>query len=100
MGVIVKEALANGRLTDKAPGEHLADLKREAQSRGSTLDALALAAALAQPWADVVLSGAVTGDQLDSNLKSLDLLEDTTDWTPVAEPATEYWAYRSALPWQ
>ena len=61
-GVIVKEALANGRLTDRADGEHLTALGKEAAARGTTIDALALAAALSQPWADVVLSGAVTPD--------------------------------------
>ena len=34
----------------------------------TTPDALALAAALAQPWSDVVLSGATTREQLRSNL--------------------------------
>jgi aryl-alcohol dehydrogenase-like predicted oxidoreductase len=100
--VIVKEALANGRLTDRAQGEHLADLKAAARSRGGTLDAIAIAAALAQPWADVVLSGAVTGDQLDSNLEAVGLVckADTSDWTTAVESATEYWAHRSALSWQ
>jgi aryl-alcohol dehydrogenase-like predicted oxidoreductase len=72
-GVIIKEALANGRLTDRAEGEHLPGLKTEAVARGTTVDALALAAALSQPWADVVLSGAVTAEQLTSNLKSIGL---------------------------
>ncbi len=38
-----------------------------------TPDALALAAALARAWADVVLSGATTTDQLMSNLAALGL---------------------------
>ena len=58
--VIVKEALANGRL---AGAGSLA-------SGGAPADAVALAAALQQPWATVVLSGAVTGDQLASNLRA------------------------------
>ena len=72
-GVIIKESLANGRLTDRADGEHLIALRKEAAARGTTIDALALAAALSQPWADVVLSGAVTRDQLESNVKSIAL---------------------------
>ena len=40
---------------------------------GCTLDALALAAVLAQPWADVVLSGAAAEAQLASNLLALDV---------------------------
>src|SRR5262249_14107472 len=58
-GVIVKEALANGRLTEGADAEHLTNLRSEAVSRRATIDSLSLAAALSQPWADVVLSGAV-----------------------------------------
>src|SRR5262249_13525326 len=49
--VIVKEALANGRLADR--------------------DAAAIAAALRQPWAGVVLSGAATTAQLAANLRAL-----------------------------
>ena len=35
-------------------------MKQQAAALGTTTDALALAAALSQPWADIVLSGAVT----------------------------------------
>ena len=65
MRVIVKEAVANGRLAGQAAPPELADAARE---RGVGPDALALAAALAQPWSDVVLSGASTTAMLDSNL--------------------------------
>ena len=58
--VIVKEAVANGRLAPggaDSPGAHrVAELAAEADT---TADALAIAAALAQPWAWRVLSGAV-----------------------------------------
>ena len=79
-GVIVKEALANGRLAEQ--------------------DVLALAAALSQPWADVVLSGAVTPAQLESNVKSIASVREPGDWPDIAESPTEYWARRSALAWQ
>ena len=39
-----------------------------------TVDALALAAVLAQPWADVVLSGAATAEQGRSNVNALDVI--------------------------
>lgn len=99
MGVIVKEALANGRLTARAP---LPALAETAERCGATPDAIALAAALAQPFADVVLSGATTVEQLRANLAALAL-----PWTPdlearlrdVAEPADRYWATRAAMPW-
>ncbi|HEU5257322.1 MAG TPA: aldo/keto reductase, partial [Vicinamibacterales bacterium] len=45
-GVIIKEALANGRLTDRGDRDHLAALGSEAIARTTTIDALALAAAL------------------------------------------------------
>jgi len=74
--VYVKEALANGRLADR--------------------DAAALAAALAQPWATVVLSGAASVDVLRSNLRA-------RDTAPAelgrAEDSAAYWAHRATLSW-
>jgi aryl-alcohol dehydrogenase-like predicted oxidoreductase len=101
--VIVKEAMANGRLA----GPHLAtprlDAVREIAARtGFSSDAVAIAAVTAQPWVDVVLSGAATVDQLTSNLAAaqvhltpaqLDRLAE------LAEPAGTYWATRSRLAW-
>jgi aryl-alcohol dehydrogenase-like predicted oxidoreductase len=63
--VIVKEALANGRLTGDGDQPMLLEA---AARRGIAPDTLALSAALAQPWAGIVLSGAVTTDTLHSNL--------------------------------
>ena len=99
-GVIVKEALANGRLTDPAGGEHLTALRQEAIAHSTTVDAVALAAALSQPWADVVLSGAVTTEQLQSNVNAVALVRGATDWPEIAESPTTYWARRSTLAWQ
>ena len=106
LGVIVKEAMANGRLAgrniDPAFAPRRAALEAEAARLGTTLDALALAAALARPWADVVLSGASTGDQLRSNLEGPavpwdDRAEETL--RTLAEPPEGYWATRARLPW-
>jgi len=99
-GVIVKEALANGRLTDRANGARLTPLRTEAVARRTTIDALALAAALSQPWVDVVLSGAVTVAQLESNLNAIAFEGEPTNWPDIAELPTNYWARRSALAWQ
>ena len=68
-----------------------------AAARGVTVDAIALAAALAQPWATVVLSGAVTRAQLNENLAALTVgpLPPLT----LAEPPNAYWAERAARPW-
>lgn len=106
LGVIVKEALANGRLTernaDPAFAPKLAVLRREAGRLGTSVDALALAAALAQPWAGVVLSGAATVDQLASNLAAAEvhLDDEAADrLSTLAQDAESYWAERSRMPW-
>ena len=106
MGVIVKEALANGRLTDRNQDSGFASqmrvLRREAERLGVGIDALALAAALEQPWADVVLSGAATVEQIRANLRALKFApggDVTRELRGLAEPSAEYWARRSALPW-
>jgi aryl-alcohol dehydrogenase-like predicted oxidoreductase len=106
MGVAVKEALANGRLTsrnaDPAYAARLARLRAESQALGASPHALALAAVLAQPWADAVLSGAATADQLHSNLAALNLRLDAevlSRLQSLAEPPQAYWDYRKAMPW-
>ena len=61
---------------------------------------LAPTAALAQPWCDVVLCGAVTVPQLRSNAAALDLVAavDAAELlTP--EPPEQYWSARSRLSW-
>ena len=100
LGVIVKEALANGRLTARGDADGL--LTAAARERGTTPDALALAAVLAQPWVDVVLSGAATVDTLRSNLAALDVECDARaeqELAALEEPAEEYWERRSELAW-
>jgi aryl-alcohol dehydrogenase-like predicted oxidoreductase len=98
-GVIVKEALANGRLTDRHATDRVSRLKVCAEALDTTIDALALAAALSPPWVDVVLTGAVTVDQLESNLRAFDLVLEAGSCPAIAEPPAEYWARRSALAW-
>jgi aryl-alcohol dehydrogenase-like predicted oxidoreductase len=96
--ILVKEALANGRLApgDDGPGPP-APLAALAAARNVTADAIAIAAALANPWAAVVLSGAVTRQQLEANLAALAV----GDVPPLdlAEPSGAYWAARAARPW-
>jgi aryl-alcohol dehydrogenase-like predicted oxidoreductase len=99
LGVIVKEALANGRLARREADPQLTAL---ADERSVTSDVLALAAVLARPWADIVLSGATTPDQLRSNLTALDLdygEELDHRLTQLSEEPAEYWSARAALPW-
>ena len=106
IGVIVKEALANGRLTPRG-------LRTISRSRESVLtnvsatlrasiDAVAIAWVLAQPWVDVVLSGAATVAQLESNLRAERLAlpsEVVGQLESLAMEPDEYWRKRSALPW-
>jgi aryl-alcohol dehydrogenase-like predicted oxidoreductase len=106
MGVIVKEALANGRLTPRNTEPAFAEKRRlleeGARRLGTTVDALALAAVLARPWADVVLSGAVTEPQLASNLGALRISWDDEAEARLAglrEGPQDYWATRSGLAW-
>jgi aryl-alcohol dehydrogenase-like predicted oxidoreductase len=98
-GVIVKEPLANGRLTDRAAEPRLTPVREQAAALGTTLDALSIAAALAQPWTDLVLSGAVTPGQLRSNLAALDLGDVAVRLPSVALDPQDYWAERSGLGW-
>ncbi len=104
--VIVKEALANGRLTGRGskhlPHESLETLRRAAVTTNTTISKLALAVVLAQPWVDVVLLGAITVDQLEDNLGATEIvLDDFTlnDLRSIAEQAEVYWDKRSKLPW-
>lgn len=106
LGVIVKEALANGRLTphDRATSfeEQRTRLTKEATRLGTTVDALALAAAVARPWSDVVLSGAVTVEQLRANLGALEVVWDDAAadvLEALIEPAEAYWTRRADLSW-
>jgi aryl-alcohol dehydrogenase-like predicted oxidoreductase len=106
LAVIVKEALANGRLTERniEPGfvGARAALDGQAARLGCRLDGLAIAAALAQPWAGIVLSGASTVAQLESNLLALAVpydAEAAAALAALAEPAEAYWHTRSGLEW-
>lgn len=124
--VIVKEPLANGRLTTRA-------LRPLPAALGERPDVTALSAALAQPWADVVLIGAGTLAQLHSNLDAAGAATAATAapaapagpspevagksdpaassepdpaassepdrWAGLAQEPGRYWAERAAMPW-
>jgi aryl-alcohol dehydrogenase-like predicted oxidoreductase len=100
--VIVKEPLANGKLVRSLA--RLTPLVEAAVRLGVTTDAVALAAALRQPWADVVLSGAATLEQLQSNLAARAIAD---VWpahldealTAIVKTPDAYWTARASLPW-
>ncbi|WP_251858056.1 aldo/keto reductase [Herbiconiux sp. L3-i23] len=93
--VVVKESFANGRLT--ARGDTPA-LRRIAEERGSTPEALALGAVLAQEWADIALTGAVTAEQVAENAEAVPVAVDAELDALRVEPI-RYWADRSARSW-
>ncbi|KXZ54084.1 hypothetical protein GPECTOR_5g19 [Gonium pectorale] len=109
MSVIVKEGLANGRLTPRndspAFAPRLAALQRVADKYATTVDALALACVIRQPFRPMVLSGATTAEQLASNAAALELAGRLTEEDVAAliselvQPAEQYWAERAALAW-
>ena len=101
--VIVKEAVANGRLAPggaDTPGAQRAAAL--ADDLGTTVDRLAIAATLAQPWAWRVLSGAVDAAQVTSNAAAAELDVPETvaaELAGLAEDPRTYWSARSTRPW-
>jgi aryl-alcohol dehydrogenase-like predicted oxidoreductase len=96
--VIIKEGLANGRLTERGQGME-SPLRQWCEAKQSNVDAVALAAVLAQPFADVVLSGAGQVSHLQSNLEALKI--NTLEGLPdLQEASAIYWSSRSKLVWQ
>ncbi len=97
MGTIIKESVANGRLTER--DRRSTEPLRSAYPDDSP-DTIAVAAILAQPWVDVVLSGAATAEQLESNLAALEVdPERLTEMPAMAEEPDVYWRTRSGLKW-
>jgi len=99
--VIIKEGLANGRLTSRGMPDD-SPLRSLSEQMEQPADALALAAIMAQPWVDVVLSGAATVEHLRSNIRALAIpwtAEHASAVAGMTEPAESYWAHRAQLPW-
>ncbi|MBV9732459.1 MAG: aldo/keto reductase, partial [Verrucomicrobia bacterium] len=101
-----KEALANGRLTDRNQEPDFASklgvLQTESRDLGTSIDALVLAACLSQPFVDVVLSGAANPEQILSNVQACRVRLDQdilTRLLSLAEPPSVYWTTRGKLAW-
>jgi len=106
VGVVVKEVLANGRLVGLSVDPRFAGplqrLRATASELQTTADAVAISAALARPWADVVLIGPATLPHLESNLGALTLRWDESLETllqPLAMSSAEYWRVRRGFAW-
>lgn len=106
MQVIIKEALANGRLTSRNVEPDFRNnkdlLDGLAASASVNIDAFALAAVLSQPWVHMVLSGAATTEHVSSNLQALSI-EWKDEWTDMmasmVETPNQYWQTRKGLKW-
>ena len=119
MKVVVKESLANGRLRGEVGSGRreegkengyggeifsrpVARIRDLAESRGTTVETLALGAALARPWADVVLTGAATVGQIQSNVAALGPAYDSEleeQLRSVSINSAEYWHARGSFRW-
>lgn len=108
MKVVVKESLANGRLThdnrndDDVFSPRLAQIRALAESRGTTIEKLALAAALTRPWADIVLTGAATVGQIRSSVAAAEVDYDAEldeQIRPLSIASEEYWRARTSFRW-
>jgi len=87
---------------DKVFAPLLARISELADTRGTTIEMLALAAALARPWADVVLTGAATVEQIRSTVFALELAYDEeleVQLRSVSLKPAEYWQARSSFKW-
>ncbi len=105
-GVIVKEALANGRLTSRNKNPEFQKKKQQLENVARRyevgMDAIALAFVLAQPWVNVILSGAAVENHLLSNLQALKVSlgpDAVTLLGGMRSGQEAYWAERSALKW-
>jgi aryl-alcohol dehydrogenase-like predicted oxidoreductase len=108
MRVVIKEALANGRLThgnrneDPLLSPYLPGLRAIAEDHGTTIEMLALAAAMARRWADAVLSGAATVQQVQANMRARDFAFDDElekELRRFAISSNFYWRARSGFSW-
>ena len=106
LGIIVKEALANGRLTSKNTSAAFSAARKALQGIANKynvgIDAIAIAYILKQPWISTVLSGAVTNEQLKSNLQALKVVLSESDLdfiNSMTESPRKYWKTRARLPW-
>lgn len=104
--IIIKEALANGRLLRSPNYSHYEPLYRlmdeMASLRGVGSDAIALRFVMDNLEPSVVLSGASTPGQLDQNLKALTFQlndEEIRSLRKCSIEADTYWSERKRLPW-
>jgi aryl-alcohol dehydrogenase-like predicted oxidoreductase len=106
LGIVIKEALANGFLTQKniAPEYTILidEMKSIANDRDVGIDAIGLAFVRQSCSCHVVLSGAATVEHLYSNLKARNIELTNNELLGLNKlkiTSSEYWANRSKLKW-
>ena len=102
LGVIVKEGLANGRLTNRNSRAYLQTITDMANRYQVTEDAIALAYILSKPFASVVLSGAAVSAHLISNVKGSEIKlseQDIRLLDGLRMKPDHYWEERAGLAW-
>lgn len=106
MGIIIKEGVANGRLTtrntDSSYSDLMSVLNRLAKDYETGIDAIALAYLLSKPHYHVVLSGASSIDHLHDNLHADDIVLTTQEKEQLEKyqlDSTLYWKQRSKMRW-
>ena len=104
--VIVKEALANGRVFRNEDYKHYSrlykDLESLAKKYGVSEDAVALRFIIDHLGPDVILSGASTAAQLTENLKAMSFKLDYQELLSLKQHAVNpdsYWNERKMLIW-
>jgi aryl-alcohol dehydrogenase-like predicted oxidoreductase len=102
LGVIVKEGLANGRLTSRNEEAFVKILASVAAKHQVSVDAIALAYIMQEDFVTTVLSGAATEAHLRSNVTAKKVALDMADLmvlSNVKMDSEKYWNQRSKLTW-
>ena len=93
---------ASRRNRARVLSSRIAEIREIAAEIGTTIEMLAMAAALARPWASFVLSGAATVDQIKTSAAALNFGFDgelDEKLRPLALDSNEYWRARSGFAW-
>lgn len=103
LGVIIKEGVANGRLTARnLDAPYFPLLEQVAQNHQVGVDAIAIAYILQKAVGHVVLSGAATTEHLTSNLQAANVLltdQEIKLLDRMAIDSQDYWGFRSQMAW-
>ena len=104
--IIIKEALANGRILRNKNYPHYDNLYEEldllANKYNVTTDAIALRFCMESYNNSIVLSGASTKEQLSQNVKAADFKFSETEFEKLktfAIDSSAYWDERKTLAW-